>query len=292
MTAALSVLSVDIIGGERLSASLDQAEALYALGRCEKRVRYALDRHGGSVVRHAGSNLTAFFTDGGEALQSAIDMQQRIAELPHFAGLPLTVKIGICSGHQVGEARFFSGDGPSPASSLSAHADPAHILLSLPRRLNLLPQLPLVADISLALPLNCGNRRLDICQIAWQDSYPQAMRTALSALGQGADHLNLQHRGRARRVDAKRPSLNLGRQAGADITLLDQRCSRVHGTIERCFDRFFFVDRSANGSYVVQDDQSEVFVHHKAHALLGRGRLYLGAPSSAEGVESIQFQTI
>lgn len=287
---ALSVLSVDISGDTGLSQRLEQREVGYALGRCEKRIRYAVKRHGGSVVRHNESHLTAFFADGGEAWQSAIEMQERVAALPLYAGLPVSLRIGICSGHHLDEARFFSCDGQNPASRLSDHADPAHILLSLPRRLKLFSQSLLAVERREDLPLICGKRHLDICQIAWQETSSRAVKTLLSALGQGAERLTLQHQGRVHRVDVGRPSLSLGRQPGSDIFLRDARCSRLHGTIERCFDRFFFVDRSTNGSYLVQDNQAMAFVHHKAHVLLGRGRLYLGSPSSEKGSEFIQFQ--
>ncbi|KXB32714.1 hypothetical protein AT959_00495 [Dechloromonas denitrificans] len=287
----LSVLSVDLGGGGRLAGSLNQEEIQYVLGRCEKRIRHVLENHGGRLVRQAGSNLTAFFSDGGQALQAGIDIQHRVADLPRYAGQPLAVRVGVCSGHQTAEARFFSGDGPNPAASLSAMADPAHILLSLPRRLKLLPRLLLAADGGLDLPLSCGKRQLGICQIAWQDGDPHAVRSMLSDIGRTADCLYLHHRGMAQHVDERQSFLTVGRQPDSDIVLRDARCSRLHGRIERRFDHFFFVDRSANGTYLVLDEQIEIFVHNKEQALFGRGCLYLGAPSSAKGVESIRFQT-
>ena len=57
---ALSVLSVDLAGDARLSRKLDAREVGYVLGRCEKRIRYALKRHGGSVVSRTDRHLTAF----------------------------------------------------------------------------------------------------------------------------------------------------------------------------------------------------------------------------------------
>lgn len=287
---ALSVLTVDVSDAEGLANGLDRQEVQYVLGRCEKRIRQTLVRHGGRVVHRAGGNLTAFFADGGEALQSAIEMQQRVAEMPRYASLPLVMRVGICSGHRIGEAHYFSGNGPNPASSLAALADPAHILLSLPRRLNVFPRLLSAVDGALNWPLSCGKRRLDICQIAWQGSHPAAAQAALSALGLEGGWLDLYYRGATQRIDALRPSLSLGRQPGSGITLLDPRCSREHGSIERRFDRFFYVDHSTNGSYLVLDDQAELFVHRNEQALFGQGRIYLGAPSSAENVESIQFQ--
>lgn len=287
----LSVLSVDLGGGEGLSGSLDQGEIQYVLSRCEKRIRHVLENHGGRLVRHAGNSLTAFFGDGGQALQSAIDIQHRVAALPRYAGQPLAVRVGICSGHQAGEARFFSGEGPNPAASLAALADPAHILLSLPRRLKLYPRLRLAADGGLDLPLSCGKRQLGICRIAWQDGDPHVVRNILSDLGRATDCLHVQHRGVAQHVDEQQSFLTVGRQPDSDIVLRDSRCSRMHGRIERRFEHFFFVDRSANGTYLVLDDQIEIFVHNKEQALFGRGCLYLGAPSSAKGVESIRFQT-
>lgn len=288
---SLSVLCADVAGGSRLSRDAEGSDALYALGCCERRIRRAVEKHGGNLVDRAGGKMMAYFSDSVGALQSAIEMQRRVADLPPYGGLPLAVRVGICSGHQGKEARYFPSEGANPAASLSEIASPAHILLSIPKRVKLFPWSQLAPDSVPGLALSCGNRQLGVFHVAWQGHSPEALQMALAQLGNGIDQLTVSHNGVDMLLDGNRPALTIGRQLDCDVVLRDTRSSRVHGTIERRLDRFVFVDRSTNGTFVTLEDQIEFFVHRKELVLFGHGQLSLGAPSSAKGVELLRFQT-
>ena len=167
---SLSVLCADIAGDERLSRLLDKPEALYAVGRCENRIKRAVESHGGSLVDFSGNKVMAFFNDSVDALQSAIEMQRRISALPPYSGIPLSVRVGVCTGHQAQEERYFPSEGLNPAHSLSAIADPAHILLSIPKRVKRFPWLQLARERVPDMALSCGNRQLNVFRVAWQDA--------------------------------------------------------------------------------------------------------------------------
>jgi len=287
---ALSVLCADVSVGARLSRTLDAPEAQYAVRRCEKRLRRSVENYRGRLVEYTGRTVMAFFDESKDALQSAIEMQRRVANLPRYPGLPLAIRVGICAGHQSAETRYFPSAGTNPAISLSAVADPGNILISLPKREKLLPWVSLVAESVPDLQLNCGKRRLGIFQVTWREVKPGVLRTALAQLEDVAERLCLRHLGGEMVLDQNRPVVSLGRQAGCDVTLSDRRCSRAHATIERRLDRFVLVDRSANGTFVTFEGQIEVFVHHQELVLFGRGKLSLGASPSTPGVEVVHFQ--
>ncbi|MGP1609539.1 MAG: hypothetical protein ACTS5G_02450, partial [Burkholderiales bacterium] len=141
---SLSVLCADVIGGEGLPRYLDRQEALYAQGRCENRIERSVESNGGRVVERTGGKMMAFFGNNVSALQSAIEMQQRIADLPPNAGSPLGIRVGVCTGHLSREACYFPSEGDNPAVSLSGAGEPGHILLSIPKRVKFAPWLPLV----------------------------------------------------------------------------------------------------------------------------------------------------
>ncbi len=288
---SLSVLCADIAGDERLSRLLDKPEALYAVGRCENRIRRAVESHGGYRVDFTGRKVMAFFNDSVDALQSAIEMQRRIAALPPYSGVPLSVRVGVCTGHQAQEAHYFPSEGSNPAASLSAIADPAHILLSIPKRVKRFPWLQLARERLPDLALSCGNRQLNVFRVAWQDAEPVVLKSALSQLGNGFDRLYLRYKGVELVLDGNYPALKIGRQADCDVVLRDTRTSRLHGMIERRQDRFVFVDCSTNGTFVTLEDEIEFFVRRKELMLFGVGQFSLGAPSSAPGVEIVEFQT-
>lgn len=288
----LSVLCADVAGGDDgLFRYLDRREALYAVGRYENRIRRSVEGNGGRLVGHAGSKTMAFFGNNVAALQSAIEIQHRVSDLPPSSGVPLAVRVGVCTGHQSQEARYFPSEGANPAVSLSGASEPGQILLSIPKRMKLSPWLPLAAASVPDLALNCGSRRLGVFQVAWRGRAPIALKIALSQLANGVDRLCLRHQGAEIVLDGNQPVLKIGRQADCGLILRDTRSSRVHGTIERRLDRFVFVDRSTNGTFVTLEDQMEFFVRGKELALFGRGQLSLGAPSSTAGAELVQFET-
>lgn len=157
--------------------------------------------------------------------------------------------------------------------------------------LKFFPWSQLAANSVPAVALNCGSRRLGVFQVPWQEHDPTPLRLVLAEFGNAEGRLCLRFQGREMRLDESQPVTRLGRQPGCDLTLRDRRCSREHGSIERRIDRFVFVDRSTNGTYVTFAGQPELFVHRKELNLFGRGQLSLGAPSSEKGVELVQFQT-
>jgi hypothetical protein len=290
-STSLSVLCADIGGVASLSRIVDKPEALHALRHCQTRIRLALEHHGGRPIRCSGNRLMGFFTSHVDALQAAIEMQRRVSRLPPCAGIALTLQIGLCSGHQRREERYFPGDGPNPAARLAADAEPGHILLSIPRRLKHFPWTQLAGDRVPNISLSCGQRRLGVFHLPWQERDPSPMRRALTQLVAEADGLRLRYGERDMVVDGKRPRLTIGRLADCDIALSDGRCSRVHGVIEKRLDRFVFVDHSRNGTFLSADGQAEIFVHRQEVELSGCGQLSLGSPASRTGVEVLQFQT-
>lgn len=288
---SLSVLCAGIRGRARLSRYLDKQEAVYAVGRYENRMRRSVESHGGRLVERSGGQLMAFFADSSDALLSAIEMHNRVADLPPYSGLPLTVRVGVCTGHHAREARFFPSEGTNPAASLSEVANPEHILLSIPKRVKLSPWLPLVSDSVPDLSLSCGNRRLGVFQVPWDPDAPAALKSALAELDNPVDHLHLSCDGVDILLDGKQPALRIGRQPDCNIVLRDPRCSRVHGTIERRLDRFVYVDCSSNGTFVTLEDKMEFYVRRKELVLFGHGKLSFGMPSAAIGAPLLQFET-
>jgi hypothetical protein len=288
---SLSVLCADVTGRARLPRYLDRPDALYAIERCERRIRRSVENFGGQLVDQPGGKVMAFFTDSVDALQSAIELQQRVSDLPHYAGAPLAVHVGICTGHQAKEEHFFSGESTNPAANLADIADPEHILLSVPKRVKLFPWSQLTSENSPHLAINCGKRQLGVIQVAWQEPDPVALKKALAQLETGVDQLFLRYNDQEFVLDGNRQAFKIGRQLDCDLVLNSTSSSRVHGTIERRLDRFVYVDRSANGTFVTLEDQIEFFVRHKELLLFGHGQLSLGTPSWVKGAELVRFQT-
>jgi len=288
----LAVLCVNVAGGTNLLSNLGDPEALYVIERCAKRIRRSVETHGGRLVDYQGSKLMAFFGSGAEAFKSAIEIHHRVAELPPHSGFPLAVGVGLCAGHQAREGRYFPSEGDNPAANLSVVAQPGRIMLSVPRRATLFPWLEQAGNRVPEVELNCGKRRLGVFQVPAQEPAQMALSLALADAGGGAGRLRLRFRGVEIMLDESQPITRIGRLPESDLTVRSTRCSREHGRIERRLDRFVFVDKSTNGTFVTIEKQAEMLVHHKKILLFGRGMLSFGSPASARGAEVLRFQTM
>jgi hypothetical protein len=234
----------------------------------------------------------AFFGSGAEAFKSAIEIHHRVAELPPHSGFPMAVGVGLCAGHLAREGRYFPAEGENPAATLSVVARPGRIMLGVPKRAKLFPWLEQAGNRVPELELNCGKRRLGVFQVSAQEPVQIALSLALADAGGGAGRLRLHFGGVETVLDENQPITRIGRLPESDLIVRSARCSREHGRIERRLDRFVFIDRSTNGTFVTFDQQPEMLVQHKEILLFGRGILSFGAPASAKGAEIMRFQTI
>ena len=282
---------MNVAGRANLLSRLGEPEGLYAIERCGKRIRRSVEAHGGRLVDYQGSKVMAFFGSGAEAFKSAIEIHHRVAELPPQSGFPMVVGVGLCAGHQAREGRYFPAEGDNPAANLSVVAQPGRIMLSVPKRAKLFPWLEQAGNRMPEVELHCGQRRLGVFQVTAQEPAQMALSLALADAGGGAERLRLRFRGVETILDESQPVTRIGRLPESDVIVRSTRCSREHGRIERRLDRFVFVDKSTNGTFVTFDEQAEMLVHHTEILLFGRGMLSFGMPASAKGAEIMRFQT-
>src|SRR5512146_2387517 len=97
----VSVLFADVSGSARLHEKLGSAEALRAVDRCMKRMERTVDGFNGRIVKIVGDELMATFDHADEALQAAIEMQLRVADLPPVSGVKLEIRVGFSHGEVV-----------------------------------------------------------------------------------------------------------------------------------------------------------------------------------------------
>jgi len=129
-TAFRTILFTDIAGSTSLTQQLGDARAMQVLRRHDETVRGALDRHGGSEVKHTGDGLMAAFPSVVGAIGSAVEVQQRLAEGEDDTGAPLRVRIGMAAGEPVTERDDLFGATVQLAARLCERAEPGSILVA------------------------------------------------------------------------------------------------------------------------------------------------------------------
>lgn len=277
-TAWRAALVAELVGRLRLRQNLGETEAAHAVERCHKRVERGVFGWRGELL-DAGDEVVALFPDAESALQAAIEIQQRVADLPPASGINLTLKIGV--------------DGRATEPSASAP------LIDAARRLADLAavgQIVVSGWLAEALPVQFrgGLRRLGATEDDRKPVFecPWREAPAIGAAPPPASRLRLRRGGRIWILEKGAAPFVVGRDDDCGLVLADRSVSRRHARIELRDERWVVIDDSTNGTYVAQGGRKEVQIRHGELELTGSGTLAFGRAAAAGNDETVTFDLL
>jgi class 3 adenylate cyclase len=169
----MGILFTDIEGSTSMTQRLGDARAMEVLRAHDRIVGEALGRHGGSEIKHTGDGVMAAFPSVVGAIESAVQIQRRLAEADERT--ELHVRIGMSAGEPVTERNDLFGAVVQLAARLCSRAEPGSVLVS-----------SAVHDLALGkgfvfrkrgrLSLKGFDEPVHIFEVAWQS--PQPVETA------------------------------------------------------------------------------------------------------------------
>jgi class 3 adenylate cyclase len=124
-----TILFTDIVESTSLTQRLGDAGAMAMVRAHDEIVRGTLERHRGSEVKHTGDGLMAAFPSVVSAIESAVEIQRRIAE-EGTGPIAIRVRIGMAAGEPVTERNDLFGATVQLAARLCSRADPGGILVA------------------------------------------------------------------------------------------------------------------------------------------------------------------
>ena len=266
---------------------------MHAVERCLKRMNRSIDGYKGKTIQIVGDELLASFENAEEACQAAIDMQQRIADLPPVSGLKLTIRIGLHSGVVSASEGKLGGPAVATAARIAGIARRDQILCSS----ELVAELPQPGIITVDAMPKLGTVaengvEYSLFQIHWPSyqggSYPMSSFGPQSHLP--ADRLCIRYRGKAFLVDEKTPVLTIGRDLACKLAIDDRKASRQHARVERRNDGFYLVDTSTNGTFVTLAGRHELMVRRNEMQLDGKGKICFGASANDPQSDLADFE--
>lgn len=271
--SALSVLIADLPESARLRHKLGDGEAARAVERCRKRMERAVEVCGGLRSDVVGDRLTAVFAQADQALQAALLMRERVADLPPVAGIKLTIRAGLAHGAVSEDSNGgVVGAAVDAAAQLAKQARGGQLLASAQARSALSPQWQkTTGELEAA-----GD--LPAAAVPAQDG--AAAPGAAFVLRYGDALLTLS--------DSKRVIV-MGRDADCDVAIHDRRASRQHARIELRGDRVVLVDNSTNGTYVTLKGQPELYLRGNECVIHGQGLISFAAPSTSPDADCATF---
>jgi len=293
----LAILFADVSGSTQLYEKLGDAEALYAVDRCIKRMERAVEGFHGRVVKTIGDEVMAVFDTAEEAFNAASEMQQRITDLPPVSGVKLAIRLGFHFGPVIEDKGDYFGDTVNTAARLAGLAKAGQALTS-GDAVARLPELLRLSTRDLdQMSVKGKVEGLHVHEVLWQEGEELTMK-APSIRGSAASgtaapspvRLCIRYAGEIMVLDDKRSSLSMGRDATCDLVIRDRRASRNHGKIEKRGDKFVLTDISTNGTHVEFRGEPEFFLRREDLVLRGSGRFSFAAPVNSDGADIAEFE--
>jgi hypothetical protein len=279
----LSVLAAGISNNAHLYKKLDSSEAARAVDRCLKRIQRSIEAGGGRVIRIGGGEVLAAFDAADSAVNAAIEMQQRIADLPPVSGAKMSIRVGISRGGAVSRAGQTLEDCLAEEAAHVAGIAKSGQILAIGRICEALPETlrALAADTKSTL-VNESGRKETLVKIRLPETPIGVPRPAAS--------LRLRYGGITLVLDEHKPVIDMGRDGTCDIIIRDPRASRHHAMMKRRENLIVLIDSSTNGTYVTIEGHSEQFVKHGECVLYGNGVIAFAASSTAPEADCAQFE--
>ncbi len=290
----LVVMLADVSGSSALFERLGDTEAMHAVERCLKRMNRSIEGYDGKTIQIVGDELLAVFKTAEEACQAAIDMQQRIADLPPVSGLKLSIRIGLHSGDIVDDGTQLKGDALETAARIAGLARRKEILCSSVVAAQLPAPGPVcVTPVSDLGTVSENGQSIDLFQVQWVDYevsvYPHST-FGESTVAAAGGRLCLKFRGKTFLLDDKTPALTIGRDLANTLVIDDRKASRQHARIELRPDGFHLVDTSTNGTFLTCSGRPELAIRRKDMRLDGMGYFCVGGPSNDPLIARIDFE--
>jgi adenylate cyclase len=289
-----AIAFADIAESTRLFRELGDALARDLTQVFYGRVSATLPPHGGRLVKTLGDGVMCAFPSADQAVMAMSDLHARMASV-RSPEQQLRVHSGVSYGSVIVEGADMFGTIVNVAAYLAAIARTNQILATHAAVERLSPPIRATARAAYTARLKGDDRESLVHEIVWQIDRAEVTNVNSRAVGvlpadEGA--LQFHFGGAMHRLNAFKPRLTFGRDAGNDIVVADDYASRSHAVVEVDTMRFKVIDRSANGTYLALDGTpGEVRILRGETVLLGSGRISLGRPLSDPQAQPIAFRS-
>lgn len=253
-----------------------------------------VSRHQGTVLESVTRKLVATFNQADAALECARGLRTTVKKLrnPPWGGagffsriLLAPAPLGELDPHRWAEL----------AVKMSIHLDGARpdAIIGLESFLNQLQQQPQPPPRPLRTAKGVSSMLFALSENNQNDDEETVTRAASSFSGAGIgmfSELTLKVGEKVRIVTPPDCPLSVGRSKTCAIMLAGDDVSRVHGRIEFIHEKYFYVDDSRNGTFVLTHDGNEVRLEKERLLLVGDGVISPGVPLLKQKGQVIRFR--
>jgi len=289
---ALAVLFADISRSTLLYEALGDLAAQEGVANCLRLLADIAAAHRGTLIKTIGDAVMCTFPRADLAVAAAKAMQLALAESPvirHHGVTGPPIHIGIHLGPVLCKDEDVFGDAVNVAARLLGLAK-AHQILATGQAVQALDSEAQVMTRCLGRTTVKGKREeYELYEIIWEPRELTVLVRSTEASAPGESRLTLRFHDQAIELGRMRPGATMGRHRENDLVVDDIFVSRIHARIEYRKGRFFVVDTSTNGTYLLIRGEESICLHRDEHFLQGQGFIGLGREVDPQSPLVIHF---
>ncbi len=278
-TKTLAIVFADISGSTRLYDSLGDSTARELVAQCLTLMSDQTSKYQGVVIKTIGDEIMCTFGTADEAVEAVMGMQESITEdLPRmhpYMPASLKIRVGLHFGPAILEHGDVFGDAVNVAARMTDFAKGGQIICTQETIEALTPALRASSRHLDRLQVKGKAADIDIFEVVWQPDDMTRIATDLVKSRGFKGNLRLRYNGEVLTLDHRSGVVILGRGKNVDMVVNDSMISREHARIETRRGKFFLIDQSTNGTYVL-GVEGPSYIRREEMLLSGRGKITLG----------------
>ena len=292
----VAILFADVVGSTQLYDKFGDTKASETVAVCLDVMKDATHQFNGTVIKTIGDEVMSTFASVDEAMGAAVMMQSRIsAESKQDDRIPVSIRVGCHFGPVVQEQNDIFGAAVHTANRMTSQAKARQIVISGETVEKMSPQL---AEQTRQIDVATVRGKMDevaLYELLWNPEEATSMLPTIEWENRGRNKVSrmlLSFRDQTVEISDSRKSANIGRADDNDLVVKGNLISRIHAKVELRRGKFFLVDQSTNGTFLLTLRGEETFVRRDSTELHGEGTIGLGRAEEAGASLAIHFKAI
>ncbi|MFW2372091.1 MAG: adenylate/guanylate cyclase domain-containing protein [Gammaproteobacteria bacterium] len=289
----ITVMFADVAGSTELYQQFGDVHANAIIHDIIDMMSDITIKNSGKIVKTIGDEIMCRFHKADNAFITASVIQEMLQNRPKVNGAKVLVRIGMHTGQALlREDGDVFGDVVNVASRVVAIAKGNQIITTKTTIDALSPVFQTSCREFDRIPLKGQSEESVICEVVWEADDATRMSTMINFIDTipSARQLHLKYQDKEIVLNPLSPRLSLGRGSQCDFVINSIHASRSHATIEFRRGKFVIIDQSTNGTFVKNDDSSEVYLRREEQPIMGNGTISLGVNTGHEPHQQIYFR--
>lgn len=289
----VAILFADVVGSTRLYDEFGDTKASETVAHSLEVMKDATFQFRGKVIKTIGDEVLSTFDTVDNAMSAAVQMQNRISNAKDDE-IPVSIRIGCHYGPVVQERNDIFGAAVHTANRMTSQAKSGQIVVSAATVEHMSPEWHKLAR---QIDVATVRGRIDevaLYEVLWQPDEATSMLPTIELDNKAgkASKLIVTFGNLSIEVDDRRKNVSLGRSDDNDLVIKGNLISRLHARIEKRRGKFFVIDQSTNGTFILDKNGKDSFLRRDSTEVTGEGYIGLGRAAKKGAPLVIHFMCI